>query len=189
MTKQKHTISYRQLLHFIWQSIRMQKWIFFAIFLLDALAWPLDCLAFPYILSLIITVFNRFETNRLAAWQALQAPIVGGICLMLFIELASRSMGFLLSKAMPKLQADIRMKMFDHIQRHTPRYFNERFAGALANKITDMTTQVEQIIQQLFWPILPALVTCIAGSFVLWFIHNLIIVDKYLEFIFSRLTG
>jgi len=52
-------------------------------------------------------------------------------------------MGFLMAKAIPKLQADIRMTMFDHVQEHSPHYFNERFAGSLVNKITDMTTAVE----------------------------------------------
>lgn len=164
-------VSYRELIGFIWKFVRGQKWLFLGIFLLDSLAWPLDSLLFPYILSLVIDIFTHFEGNRLAAWQALQGPIAGGICLMLFVEIASRVMGFLIGKAIPKLQSDIRMEMFDHIQHHSPRYFNERFAGSLANKITDMTTQVEQIIEELFWPILPALISCIAGSVILWFIN------------------
>lgn len=164
-------ISYRELIGFIWKFMRLQKWLFLGIFLLDVLAWPLDSLLFPYILSVVIDIFTRFEGDRLAAWQALQSPIIGGICLMLFIEIASRTMGFFMAKATPKMQADIRMEMFNHIQHHSPHYFNKRFAGSLANKVTDMTTQVELIVQQLFWPILPAFVTCIAGSVILWFIN------------------
>lgn len=164
-------VSYRELIGFLWKFVRRQKWIFFGIFLLDSLAWPLDALIWPYLLSLVIDIFTRFEGDRLAAWGALQAPIIGAICLVLFVEVASRTMGFLIGKATPKLQADIRMEMFDHIQHHSPRYFNERFAGSLANKITDMTTQAEQIVQQVFWPILPAVITCVAGSVVLWFVN------------------
>lgn len=116
-------------------------------------------------------VFTHFEGDRLGAWQVLQGLIAGGISLMLFIEIASRTMGFLIGRAIPKLQADIRMEVFDHIQHHSPSYFNERFAGSLANKISDMTTQAEFIIQQLFWPILPAFVACVAGTVVLGFIN------------------
>lgn len=82
-------------------------------------------------------------------------------------------MGFLIAKAIPVLQEGLRLTLFDHIQRHSPRYFNERFSGALANKITDMTTQAEAVIQQLFWPIVPALSACLLGAAVLWFIHPL----------------
>ena len=164
-------VSYKELLGFLWRFIRRQKGVFFIIFLLDSLAWPSDSLLWPYIFSLVVNVFIDFEGDRIAAWQALQGLIIGGISLVLFVEAASRAMGFLLAKAAPRLQAEIRIEMFDYIQRHSPRYFNERFAGSLANKITDMTTQVEMILQQLFWPILPAFVTCVAGTAVLWFIH------------------
>ncbi len=164
-------VSYKELLGFFWKFVCRQKWLFLGIFLLDSVAWPLDSLVWPYLLSSLVDIFTHFEADRFAAWQALQGLIVMGICLMLFIEIASRTMGFMMGKAIPKLQADIRMEMFDHIQHHSPSYFNERFAGSLANKVTDMTTQVELIIRELYWPILPACIACLAGSVVLWFIH------------------
>ncbi len=164
-------VSYKELLGFVWQFLRQQKWVFALLLILDALTWPLDALLWPYILHLVIDIFTQYEGDRLAAWEALKGPIIGGIGLVLYVETASRTMGFLIAKAIPKLQADIRMAMFDHIQHHSPRYFNERFAGSLANKITDMTTQVELIIQQLFWPLIPAISTCILGAIFLWFVN------------------
>ena len=163
-------VTYKELISFIWQFIRRQKGLFGLIFVLDAIAWPMDAMLWPYIVNVFIGIFTRFEADRAAAWQALQVPIIGAICLILFVEVASRTMGFLHGKALPRLQADIRMEMFDHIQRHSPRYFNERFSGSLANKITDMTTQVEMIIRQLFWPVIPATIASLAGCVILWFI-------------------
>lgn len=164
-------VSYKELIGFIWQLLRRQKWIFFFIFFIDCFTWSLDALLWPYILHVVIDLFTRYEGDRMAAWGALRAPMIGGVCLVLYVETASRTMGFLLSKGIPRLGADIRMAMFDHIQHHSPHYFNERFSGALANKISDMAAQVEQIILQLFWPIVPALSTCILGSFFLWRIN------------------
>ena len=164
-------VPYKEFFQFIWQFLRRQKWTFFVISLIDFFTWSLDALLWPYILHIVIDIFTNFETNRIDAWGALKAPIIGGICLVIYVETASRTMGFLMAKAVPKLQSDIRMTMFDHVQRHSPHYFNERFAGSLANRITDMTTQVESIIQQLYWPILPAIATCLLGSFFLWFVN------------------
>lgn len=166
-------VSYRDLIHFFWQFIRLQKWVFFLIFFIDCFAWSMEALLWPYILRVVIDIFSKYEGDRIAAWGALQSPIIAGICLVLYIETVARTMGFLMAKASPKLQADIRVVMFDHIQHHSPRYFNERFAGSLVNKITDMTTQVELIIQQLFWPIIPALSVCILGAIFLWFVNPL----------------
>lgn len=164
-------VTYRELFSFIWQFMRLQKWRFIFIFFIDCFVWSLDALLWPYILHVVVDIFTRYEGDRLAAWAALKLPMIGALCLVVYVEMASRTMGFLIAKAIPKLQANIRMVMFDHIQRHSPHYFNERFAGSLANKMTDMTTQVELIIQQLFWPIIPALSTCILGAGFLWFVN------------------
>ena len=137
---------------------------------LDCVAWPFDALFWPYILHWVIDTFDRFEANRAAALAALLWPIVAGIALVVYMEVISRIMGFAMAKALPRLQATLRMRMFDHIQHHSPRYFNERFSGTLANKVTDMTTQVESLLVQLWWPIVPAVASCLLGSrLFLWF--------------------
>jgi len=156
---------------FIWQFLRAQKGTFFTVFVLDCLTWPLDTLLWPYILAQVIDIFTRYDTNRMNALEPLKPIILAAFLLVLFVEISSRVMGFLMARALPKVQADIRMRMFDHVQRHSPHYFNERFAGSLANKITDMTTQVESIIFQFFWPLLPAFSACILGLVFLWFIN------------------
>lgn len=164
-------VSYKELIGFMWRFMRFQKWVFVAIFFIDFFVWPTDALLWPYILHWVIDIFARYEGNRIAAWGALVGPIIWGLSLVIYVEIGSRTMGFLMAKAIPKLQADIRMMMFDHIQHHSPHYFNERFSGSLANKMTDMTTQAETILQQLFWPIIPALGACLLGSIFLWFVN------------------
>lgn len=167
------TVSYREFLQFLWKFMRPQKGRFVSIFFQDCLNC-LDSLLWPFLLRWVIDIFSQHEENRSLAWDSLQAPIIAGVCLIIFIECNSRLMGFLMAKAIPKLQADIRMAMFDHIQHHSPHYFYERFAGSLANKITDMTTQVESIIQQLFWPLISSMATAILGAIFLWFVHPLL---------------
>ena len=163
-------ISYKELIGFVWRFMRPQRWVFLCVFFI-AFAWALDSLLWPYIVRLVVDIFTNHEGDRLAAWGPLKAPILGALCLVIAVEAGFRGMGFLLAKAYPKLQADIRMAMFDHVQRHSPKYFNERFAGSLANKLTDMTTQITSIIEMLLWPVIPAITTCILGSVFLWFVN------------------
>lgn len=166
-------VTYRELIGFVWKFMKLQKWTFLFILTLDCLAWPVDALLWPYILHLVIDIFTSHESARDAAWGLLQGPILAGVCLVIYIEIASRAMGFSMAKAIPKLQEDLRMTMFDHVQRHSPRYFQDRFAGALSNKLSDMTTQVESILQQLYFPIAPAISACLLGAIFLWFVHPL----------------
>lgn len=165
--------SYKELIGFFWKFIDRQRWTFFSIFIQDCIN-SLDALLWPFILRWVIDIFTQNEVNRALAWESLQTPIIISICLIVFIEINSRAMGFLMAKAIPKLQADIRMTMFDHIQEHSPHYFNERFAGSLANKITDMTTAVESILQQLFWPIISSIAMSLFGALFLWFVHPIL---------------
>lgn len=186
-------VSYKELIGFFWKFIRRQKWTFSSIFVQDCFNC-LDSLLWPFILRWVIDIFTQNESSRALAWEYLQTPIIVSICFIIFIELNSRVMGFLMARAIPKLQADIRMTMFDHIQEHSPRYFNERFAGSLANKITDMTTAVESILQQLFWPIVSSIVMSLLGALFLWFVNPIvagililwIIVHLSICFLFSK---
>jgi ATP-binding cassette subfamily B protein len=166
-------VSYKELVGFFWKFVRKQKWTFSSIFIQDCIN-TLDSLLWPFILRWVIDIFTQNEVNRALAWESLQVPIIVSICLIVFIEINSRVMGFFMARSIPRLQADIRMTMFDHVQEHSPHYFNERFAGSLANKITDMTTAVESIFQQLFWPIVSSIAVSLFGALFLWFVHPIL---------------
>lgn len=166
-------VSYKELMGFFWKFISRQKWTFSSIFIQDCINC-FDSLLWPLILRWVIDILAHNELNRALAWESLQAPIIVSICLIVFIEINSRTMGFLMARAIPKLQADIRLAMFDHVQEHSPQYFTERFAGSLANKITDMTSSVESILQQLFWPIVSSIAMSVFGALFLWFVHPLL---------------
>ena len=162
-------VSYREFIGFIWRFMRWQKWRFCAVLIQDVLNC-LDLLVWPFLLRWVIDIFTQYEGDRMQAWEALRTPVIGAVVFLVLIEINSRAMGFSLAKAIPKLQADVRMNMFDHIQRHSPHYFNERFAGNLANKITDMTTAIEGILQLLWWPLIPAVALSIFGAIFLGFV-------------------
>lgn len=136
------------LVSFIWKFLRLQPWSFFLIFLLS-LTWSIDTTLWPYILRHIIDTLTQYDTNRAGAWADLERLFAVAVCFWVTIEAGFRTRDFIRIRVFPKLEADIRLAMFDHIQHHSPKYFNENFAGSLANKIGDMTTQVTAMLQYL----------------------------------------
>lgn len=134
------------LLSFILRLMRKQSWRFSLIYLLST-AWAVESTVWPYLLRLIIDRLTRFDLNRSSAWVSLKWFVLAGILFWVANEFFQRLRDFLRARAFPQLEADIRMEMFDHIQRHSPKYFNEHFAGSLSNKISDMTTQVTVVLQ------------------------------------------
>lgn len=161
------------ILGFLWSLMKSHKKSYALILVLDIIAWPLDSLLWPVVLRWVIDVFNRYDQTRSLAWPDLKAPILFALALVVFVEISSRLMGFLMAKVVPKLQREIRLSMFDYIQHHSPKYFHNKFAGSLANRITDMASEVDVLLNQLFWPIVPTLSTCIMGAIILGFIKPL----------------
>jgi len=135
------------LIAFIGSFLRLQRGSFLLIGLLS-LAWSIDSAVWPYIIGRIVDILTQNESHRTQVWAELRWLLPVGVFLWVLIECCFRYRGFLSARAFPQLQADIRMAMFDHIQHHSPRYFNEHFAGSLTNKISDMTTQVTSLIHK-----------------------------------------
>jgi ATP-binding cassette, subfamily B, bacterial len=152
--------SNKELAAFIWSFMKRQKAAFLYIGIIS-FVWSLDITLWPYLFRLLIDGLAMNEAHREMAWAAIKTPVFCGIALWIFIEAGFRSQGFVLSKAFPKLEADIRLAMFDYIQYHSPHYFNEHFAGSLSNKISDMTTQVTLLLQSILTLFFPAIGTLI----------------------------
>jgi ATP-binding cassette, subfamily B, bacterial len=148
MKKTSTKVPVNSLISFIWKLVCMQPWYFFFIYCLS-LTWSIDATLWPYLLRLIIDTLTQYDMDRSSVWVSLKWLVVAAICLWTYIEIGFRCRDFLRARALPKLEANIRMMMFDHIQHHSPKYFNEHFAGSLSNKISDMTTQVTSILQNL----------------------------------------
>ncbi len=165
--------SFWRIVGYLGSLLKNQKAAFISVLILDVLAWPLDTLLWPFILKWVVDIFIEYDTSRFMAWPVLKTPVLFALGLVIFVEVSSRVMGFLMAEALPKLQKKIRLSFFDHIQRHSPKYFNDKFAGNLSNRLTDMANQVDILINQLFWPIIPALATCIFGAIILGFVRPL----------------
>lgn len=151
--------SVKSLISFIWKLMRVQPWSFFFIFFLS-FTWSIDSTLWPYLLGRIIDTLTQYDGAREDAWMPLKWLLISAIVLWIFIEVGFRTRDFLRAHAFPKLEARIRMEMFDHIQHHSPKYFNEHFAGSLSNKIGDMTTHIVSMLQQTM-VFIPALASAI----------------------------
>jgi len=145
---------------FIWNFVRRQRLKFVLITLLS-LIWTFDMTFWPYLLRLIVDTLAQYDTDRSSAWAPMKLLLLCGAVVWILVEVAFRARDFLAARFFPKLEAEIRMDMFDHIQHHSPKYFNEHFSGSLANKIGDMTTAASAMLRNIFIFFFPALVSCL----------------------------
>lgn len=151
---------YLNLIDFIWGFVRKQRWTF-AVIVLLSLTWTFEILFWPFFLRKLIDLLTHYDLDRLTAWPSLKTLLLWGAACFIFMEMGFRIRDFLQARAFPKLEADIRMAMFDHVQRHSPQYFNEHFSGSLANKIGDMVLMTSAILRTLLMLFISSFLTCI----------------------------
>lgn len=149
----------KTLFPFFLHFLKKQKWTFVLI-QIGCLAWALDHTLWPVVIEKLIDTLNNYTGDRSGIFTALTPILFFGATLWLTNELGFRMAGILFAKASPKMEADIRMSIFDYVQRHSYRYFSNQFPGSLSNKINDLPqciTKIIQLITAIFVPVFVAI--------------------------------
>lgn len=153
----------KKLLPFVWHFLK-PYWKELLVFQIFCFAWSLDHTLWPYIIMVFIDTISNYVGDRSDAWSALSTPIFMGLGLWILLEVWFRLGGILFARFVPKIEADIRMSMFNYVQHHSHHYFSSKMAGSIANKISDMPqsiTRAFQMITQLFLPVILAMIIAI----------------------------
>jgi ATP-binding cassette subfamily B protein len=155
------------LIKFFWVFVRKQRWMFASILLLS-FVWAIETLYWPFFLGEIVDILVRHDVDRLSAWPVLKPLLLWGAGIWIVMDGGFRLRNFLEARAFPKLEAGIRMTMFDHVQRHSPKYFNEHFSGSLANKISDMVSATTIILRNVLAYFIAAIFICFLTVVIVW---------------------
>lgn len=151
--------SSKKLSRFIWHFVKQQWWMILLIQLF-AFGWSIDHTMWPYVLMLLIDKITEFAGDRSQIWGHLVFPLGLAATLWISVEMTFRFTGILSAWVFPKVEASIRLYMFDYVQKHSYSYFSNNFAGTISNKISDMTQSVTKILETiitLFFPVCLAL--------------------------------
>lgn len=145
---------------FFWYFIKKQ-WVVFLLIQIFCCGWALDHTLWPLIFMRVIDLITNMGPDRSTMWQVLGSTLWLWAGLWLTVEFFFRMSGLLTAKAIPKLEADVRMSMFNYVQHHSYRYFSENLAGSLSNKISNMPqamTNVILLVTTIFVPVLIAII-------------------------------
>ncbi len=149
----------KNLSSFFWHFIK-KRWKPLLGAQIFVLAWALDHTLWPGIIMMLVDLITHFTGDKAEVWSYLAKPLWLGAALWISIEISFRLGGLLLAKVVPSIEADIRLAMFNYVQRHSYNYFGNNFAGNISNKISDMTqsfTHILQLVMQLFIPVILAI--------------------------------
>ncbi|GAB4393061.1 MAG: ABC transporter ATP-binding protein [Gammaproteobacteria bacterium] len=141
-----------------------EYWLGFLLIGLFGLAWSIDNTIWPYFFKILIDKFVSFNGDKTHIWSLITPLLLWWAGLWLLIEVMFRGFGFLLAYVIPRMQANIRMAMFDYVEEHSYDFFANNFAGSISNKINDMTQSVTNIIQLVLRLFIPALAAIIIAT-------------------------
>ncbi|MFN4174824.1 MAG: ABC transporter ATP-binding protein, partial [Parachlamydiaceae bacterium] len=114
------------------------------------------------VFGILIDKITTYQGEPVLSYLSL--PITAGITLWITIELFYRLAGFLQARAFPKLEADIRMSLFEYVQDHSYSYFANQFAGNISNKISDMTLSLTRLLQQVIQIFVPVAIGVVLST-------------------------
>jgi ATP-binding cassette subfamily B protein len=90
-------------------------------------------------------------------WANLEQPLLFLAALNLAEIVFSRASGAVLITMGPRLRQHTAKSLYAYLQYHSPRFFSEHFAGALAHRITETAVSINHTLWAVicdFWPII-----------------------------------
>ena len=133
---------------FFLQLIKPYKWYVVALFF-TALYWGVNNALSPYVLKLIIDKVAAFEGDKSQIFTAIMPYVALYIVLWILIAVDMRFLDWVRMRLFPSLRYDVINSMFQYLNQHSHRYFQNNFAGSLANKIMDMMSGMVTIFSTL----------------------------------------
>lgn len=150
----------KTLLQFFLHFIR-QQWYWLIVIQLLCFCWSANQIVWPYIIQQLIDMLTTYANQRDQIWSVLKPLIVMSIVFWWIIEACYRASGIVIAYIFPKIEASVRLSMFNYIERHSQRYFADQLAGSLANKINDMSKGITAVLQLLLTLFIPGFVALI----------------------------
>jgi len=144
-------------LQFVWTVSREHQWwaigAFGAVMLAEGLGFVLTIELKFLVDAATLAVQNGFEDTLMMWFWGMAYPIT------FFIdENIWRCSGFCGMKLITGVRATVSRRLFAYLTGHSSTYFNERFAGALTNKISNSASGAGDMLSTTLWEFLPLVV-------------------------------
>ncbi len=133
---------------FLFDLIKPYKWGMIGLGL-TALYGGIDISLSPYVLKLIIDQVVATQGDKTVIFHAVMPYLILYILCWILMAIAMRTSNWLQLKIYPSIRFDVIQRMFAYLTRHSHHYFQNNFAGSLANKILDMQASVVIVLSTL----------------------------------------
>ena len=125
-----------------------------------------------YLIGRIIDQVTNYTPNGTTTlWSAVIITVVMLVSLDQLNQFALASYDYLKLKSTTKIRADIIESMYSYVQQHAYHYFQNNYAGTLANKISDMAKGVTTVLEQMVAPLFSEITTTGIAIISMYLVH------------------
>lgn len=133
---------------FIIHFSKPYAWYFFSILLALSLVALITNAWVPAVLQTILDQVATFNVSKGQShlFRMVVVPCISYVVLSELLDLFWRFYDYLTLKSLPSIKKNLIAALFDYISLHSYSYFQNNFAGGIANRISDMARGVENIL-------------------------------------------
>lgn len=132
---------------FVIQMLKPMRWHLVGLFILSVL-WSLDLCLRPYLIKMMLDRIN--VTLPEATFHAIGFLAGVYIFISLLMSLIFRIWNIIRRNLVPRLKGNITEFMMRRMLKHSYSYYQNNFAGSLANKINDVSYGLPQVVEVAF---------------------------------------
>ena len=141
----------------------------FAILMLSFMIWAVNDSVFPYFLKRIVNSVQAYHGISTGVYAAVGGSLALVIIFWAMAEFFMRLQGILQIYTFPRFRARIREAVFDYVKSHSHDYFSSHFSGSLANKLADLPTSCQTILEIIIFQFITVTVGGLVVISTMWF--------------------
>ncbi|MBM3632658.1 MAG: ABC transporter ATP-binding protein [Alphaproteobacteria bacterium] len=163
-----------------------KKWLIaLAIF---PMIWCLVETIAPFLIKIIIDHLASDLSFGTKTQNILLYTVFSYAFLMLALEVATRSCGYVWIKTFPKIRADMQTMVLKHIQARDYNFFYNQLSGDLISKYRNLTTSFENISKNLLYGFYPTTLSFIFSLIFIAFINSFFSIIFFFWFVAMNLV-
>lgn len=163
----------RNLIPFLWSFMRPYRLVFSGQLLtqlFDSAAVSINA----YLMGKIIDEVTAYDpSSGISLWSTVITTVIMLVSLDQCNQIALACYDYLKLKSTTNIRADIIKAMYAYVQQHAYHYFQNNYAGTLANKISDMAKGVTLVLEQIVSPLFSEVTTTVIAIISMYLVHPL----------------
>jgi ATP-binding cassette subfamily B protein len=132
----------KSIFSFFWQHIKPYKWFYVAM-LIPSIFSSFYPFAYNYSIKLLLDVLT--ETPTITGYQRIIVPILLFLGANFSLEFIWRISHIAAWKSLPYVRRSFLLQVYDYVQHHSYKYFQNNFTGALTSKIKGILSGYDKL--------------------------------------------